>query len=496
MRSSIRKMKKKKERVLADARRTESPQQDPFLRSGMGRRWFFHSVCVLLLIAAIFFGAFAGVLVWYSESSMESSLLARSRATARFFEKYIQPDSDDFASAALAYAEGFEKKDSLELQFLDLSGGVLVSSTGPVTLSHPGTEDITCALAGEEGTYRGRDPRTGKGILAVCVPVTDGTGEVMGLLRYVSGTRLLLRQLLLSLGAAVVGIVLILLASLYSSRFFLRSVVIPVREISATASRIASGSYGVLIQKSYHDEIGELADTINELSIRISQSEKTQAEFISSVSHELRTPLTAIAGWSETLLTGEDRDEESRRGLRIIANEANRMTKLVTELLEFSRMQDGRFTLQVLPDTDIRAVFEDTVFVYGNSLRREGIELEYEENDDEIPPVSCDPERMKQVFLNLLDNAAKHGGEGKRIVTSVCAGEGNVEIRIRDFGPGIPEEELPLVKKKFYKGSSRARGSGIGLAVCDEIVTMHNGTLTLENAEPGTLVTIRLPIEA
>ena len=106
----------------------------------------------------------------------------------------------------------------------------------------------------------------------------------------------------------------------------------------------------------------------------------------------------------------------------------------------------------------------------------------------------ADSERMKQVFCNVLDNAAKHGGAGKRIDVSAACEDGKFVIRVRDYGPGIPEEELPHVKLKFYKGSSKARGSGIGLAVCEEIVTMHGGTLTLENAEGGgTLVTICIP---
>ena len=167
---------------------------------------------------------------------------------------------------------------------------------------------------------------------------------------------------------------------------------------------------------------------------------------------------------------------------------------MVEELLEFTRIQDGRFTLSVEP-CDLRAEFEDTVFMYGSRLRQEGIVLDYLENDEDIPELRCDPARMRQVFLNLLDNAAKHGGEGGRIDASIHCEDGAVVVRIRDYGPGIPEEELPHVKMKFYKGSSKARGSGIGLAVCDEIVTMHGGTLDLENAPGGgTLVTIRLPV--
>jgi len=163
------------------------------------------------------------------------------------------------------------------------------------------------------------------------------------------------------------------------------------------------------------------------------------------------------------------------------------------DLLDFTRMQDGRMTLNVEP-TDIRAEFEDTVFMYGSRLTQEGITLEYLDSEEDIPEIPCDPQRLRQVFLNILDNAAKHGGEGKRIEAAMSYEDSFVVIRIRDYGPGIPEDEIPLVKKKFYKGSSKARGTGIGLAVCDEIVQMHGGELILDNAEGGgTVVTVKLP---
>jgi len=111
--------------------------------------------------------------------------------------------------------------------------------------------------------------------------------------------------------------------------------------------------------------------------------------------------------------------------------------------------------------------------------------LEYEPGEDLLPEIPGDAERLKQVFCNVLDNAAKHGGAGGRIVVSVTAEAGEQVIRVRDFGPGIPEAELPFVKQKFYKGSSKARGSGIGLAVCDEIIHLHGGTFTIRNADGG-----------
>ena len=179
----------------------------------------------------------------------------------------------------------------------------------------------------------------------------------------------------------------------------------------------------------------------------------------------------------------------------IIVSEARRLTNMVEELLEFSRIEDGRFTLSVEP-LDLKAELEDAVYTYREFFRKEGIALEYTECPEEMIPISGDPGRLRQVFCNLLDNAAKHGGSGKRIDVSIAQEGREGVIRIRDYGPGIPPEELPHVKYKFYKGSSKARGSGIGLAVCEEIITRHEGTLDIGNAEGGgCLVTIRLPIE-
>ena len=270
----------------------------------------------------------------------------------------------------------------------------------------------------------------------------------------------------------------------------------PVAGITEIAKRIAAGSYGIQMEKKHDDEIGDLTDAINDMSLKIAQSEKTQSEFISSVSHELRTPLTAINGWAETLLNGEMRNaEDTKKGMGIIVSEARRLTNMVEELLEFSRIEDGRFTLSVEP-MDLKAELEDAVYTYREFFRKEGTELNYDDGGEEFPPVTGDPERMRQVFCNLLDNAFKHGGTGKRIDVAVRREGSMAVIAIRDYGPGIPEDELPHVKYKFYKGSSKARGSGIGLAVCDEIITRHNGTLDIGNAEGGgCVVTLRMPID-
>lgn len=268
----------------------------------------------------------------------------------------------------------------------------------------------------------------------------------------------------------------------------------PIQDLSESAKHIADGSYGAQVPSVGDNEIGRLTDDINIMSEKIARSDKATAEFISQISHELRTPLTAILGWSETLQYDPAIKDESLRGVKIISKEAERLTGMVADLLEFTRIQDGRFNLR-MELVDIAAELEDSLFTYGKLMSEAGIEVNYEPPEYDIPLISGDPERLKQVFLNLLDNAAKHGGDGGKVDITLALEKELVIIRIRDYGRGIPAGELPFVKNRFYKGSSKNRGSGIGLAVCDEIVSRHGGRLDISNAEGGGCVAeISLPL--
>ena len=302
------------------------------------------------------------------------------------------------------------------------------------------------------------------------------------------------RDLLLTLLVTfVLGLCIVALTFLTNAKF-LHAILHPIDSATQAAHRIREGSYGITLAKRHNDELGELIDAINDMSMQIKQAESLKTEFISSVSHELRTPLTAITGWGETLLYDETLSQDSRRGLEIILGEARRLSKLVEELLEFTRMEDGRFTLNV-QQMNVASELEETMFTYREHLRRDGVELTYESFAGEIPAFSGDPERLRQVFYNILDNAAKHGREGGKIQVKLDFIEGLIVVNIRDFGPGIPEDELEHVKMKFYKGSSKERGSGIGLAVCEEIIRYHKGTLDIQNApEGGVIVQVCLPV--
>ena len=464
---------------------------------GMRQRWLLYTSLVAGLI-----GTLCVLLVtsFFSASiyaSREAEILEYVDTANAYFSDRVNKSESDFYEACVIYTQTCDTGKKLDLQFVNVNGEVVASSSGEQDQKMPSTTEIAEAISSRGVcTFAGKEPVNRQGIMAVSSPLIATSGEVIGVLRFVTPTSSMDRQIVRIAVSALAIVIVMIALMLLTVNFYVQSVLKPVMQISEKARMIAGGSYGIQIPTKFDDELGELAETINEMSMKINQNEKTQTEFISSLSHELRTPLTAITGWSETLLQSDDLDESTHRGMKIIHREAGRLTEMVLSLLDFTRIQDGRMTLN-MEMADLRSEFEDTVFMYGSRLEADGIHLEYLENEDDIPEVFCDPQRMRQVFLNILDNASKHGGEGSRIEAEICNLEDSIAVRIRDYGPGIPEDEIPLVKKKFYKGSSKARGSGIGLAVCDEIVEMHGGQLILENAPGGgTLVTVQLPVSS
>ncbi len=226
----------------------------------------------------------------------------------------------------------------------------------------------------------------------------------------------------------------------------------------------------------------------------LANADKVKNDFISSVSHELRTPLTAIKGWGETLRDADAGDKELiQKGMQVIIGETERLSSMVEDLLDFSRMQTGRLSL-IMSRMDLVAELSEAVLMFTERAKREGLSLLYDEPEIFLTVIG-DKNRLRQVFVNILDNALKYSDSGDTVeVTAKAQGDFAV-ITIADTGIGISKEDLPNVKAKFFKANSTRRGSGIGLAVADEIINLHGGKLTLDSVEgKGTTVTIQIPL--
>ncbi|MBR5976973.1 MAG: HAMP domain-containing histidine kinase, partial [Clostridia bacterium] len=349
-------------------------------------------------------------------------------------------------------------------------------------------------------TYTGTNPY-GESIASQTFLLPTSNGEETGAVRYIISLQKLEAQqgkLLILIFFIFLILVLIIVIS---GILFIDSIIKPVNEINKIATRVAEGDLTARAPpQHYEDEISELANNINYMVEEISSSDKMKNDFISTVSHEMKTPLTAIKGWGETLLDVGDADPElTRRGIEVIINESGRLTNVVNDLLDLSRIVNGRLTLRT-DRIDALAELDETIFVFKERSMREGIELVYNAPHNPAPMVG-DADRLKQVFVNILDNAFKYNEQGGKVTVSaeILPGEENtatLKIVVEDTGCGISEEDLPRVKQKFYKSNISVKGSGIGLAVCDEIVSMHNGTLDIASVlGEGTTVTVTLPIE-
>ncbi len=469
--------------------------------TGITKRWATNTLLITALVLLVLVASSILFIVEYYRNYVTNYLSGYANETvATYFTPYVDANDDIFEQKAKEYVDSFSDKSRVEVQVVNRHGKVSVSSSGfAVKETLEDMEDVQEAVESSSGIYKWFGfNQNGEHIVSVAMVLPDNSnGEFSGAIRFITSMRGIDRQ--------IIGFILILFAvyivALFfvalSGIFFIQTIVAPVRKINETAKLISEGNYDVRIETAGkdNDEITELADSINTMISEIAVTDKMKNDFISTVSHELRTPLTAIKGWGEMLkeLDGEDR-EISRRGTEVIINEADRLSRLVEELLDFSRMQNGNMTLR-LEKIDVLAELDEAVFVFKERSKRDGIEITY--NAPDIPaPMMGDPNRIKQVFVNVLDNAFKYNKQGGFVDVEAVVDDGALSIYVSDTGCGIAEEDLPNVKKKFYKANLQVRGSGIGLAVVDEIIKLHNGVFEI-NSElgVGTTVTIVFPIE-
>ncbi len=461
---------------------------------GLKGRWLVNSLSfVVVILAVIIIFVSVGISSYYY-SSIRDNLKNRVHSTVSSIRDNFTSTYDQYLSGIRQYALSYEDKDKVELQFIDTSGRIILSTSELTADSIPSTDDADRALwENTVCSWSGDDPMTGERIMSLSEPIYSARGELIGAVRMISSLETAEKQITIVILASIAACLLFLILVIASNSYFIRSILIPVTRINEVAKEIAAGQYGMRLHKTYDDEIGQLCDSINNMSDEIAKAERIKNEFISSVSHELRTPLTAIAGWSETLTSmGAQNPEDVMMGLDIIQKESRRLTQMVEELLDFARMESGRMTLNI-EIFDLSKELYEAIYMYENLLQSSGMTLHYKKEPDSYI-VSGDKHRMKQVFLNIIDNAAKYGMSGGKIEISLYRQENTIVTCVRDWGNGIPEAELPFVKEKFYKGSSKQRGSGIGLAVTDEIVKMHNGSLDITSrVGSGTAVYIKIP---
>ncbi len=509
------------------------------------KRWLRSSLLITFLLVAGAVSIYIYTLISSSYNGVQQAMFSRISSMGGQLKittgQTAEQTAQNRGRLLRRMVEQFDEKDKFEFMLLDSEGQVIATSSGGTLGYKEIPEDFFLAMESPNSTGRSvYTSVTGERVMALTVMVPYPAEDVAALRMGTSLTmvdQMMVERVLLALGIGAA----ILLFSVWSGVFFIRSIVRPLDEVAQTANAIARGDLSArLPEGSDSDEIGRLCNTINQMAGELSKTERLQNEFISSVSHELRTPLTSIRGWVETIAHIRDpEDENYRKGLSIIGRETDRLYDMVEELLSFSRLQSG-VKLDCCP-LDLVAELTDAALFMEARIRAEGLHLVYEEpelplpiwadagrlrqvfinvmdnavkyslpggaitldeglhlvyEEPELPlPIWADAGRLRQVFINVMDNAVKYSLPGGAITLDLLQDGENVYVLIQDEGRGIAPDDLENVKLKFFKGKGAVRGSGIGLAVVDEIMTALDGSADISSElGKGTTVTLRLPI--
>ena len=269
------------------------------------------------------------------------------------------------------------------------------------------------------------------------------------------------------------------------SYIFTRQITKPIKKMRNAAKSIASGNFNERIPITSNDEISQLAQSFNQMTESLSELEKMRSSFISDVSHELRTPMTVIGGFVGGIVDGTIPHEQQDKYLRIVLDETKRLSRLVNDLLESSRLEQGRIVLNK-SDFDLNRLVTECVFSYEQRISEKHIDLDLSLEGNELAAFA-DKDHIKRVVINLIDNAIKFTPEGGKIMVRTELVEKKVVTSIENTGDGIPPNDLKHIWERFYKtDKSRGvdkKGVGLGLYIAKSIITQHGGEIMCESVE-------------
>lgn len=358
-----------------------------------------------------------------------------------------------------------------------------------------GAEERQQLIQGNVITKQGYEKRFDRQVISVIIPMVDNQRLEGILYLYFPLEKIteLASKEVLFLIVVVTGFFIIMGYIIFKG---IAVIMKPLRALQHAAGQMAKGEYSTRVETNSQDEIGKLATTFNEMAHSIELEDQKQKQFLENVSHELRTPISYIKGYGEAILSGAIIEQEQPEKLALIVREAARMEKLTNELLQLTRTEEQHAALQCYPLPLAETIREVVLMMEQRALNAQiNIHLQL---DDEVI-IAADELRMKQIFINLLENALRYS-EVNTIIHLRCQQQKErAIITIEDHGIGIPAEDLAYVTERFYRvNKARSRvdgGSGLGLSIVEQLVVAHDGTLDIQSeVNKGTIITLTFPI--
>lgn len=455
------------------------------------RRMLVNFMLIIFISVVTFEALLISFTRYYFYNNVEGILTNQIKLSADFYKRYFSktPLQDNI----IDNVDIFWKQTTAQVEIIDLNGKILMDSTGVIPDKKITGFDFEAALKGGKGKWIGKSNYSSPRVMSISYPLMSND-NIVGVLRFTTSLEEIDKTInMINFIFLFIGLTVLIIGGIVSI-FLSYSIIQPVKELKKAAEQMANGNLKIRVKEMRNDELGRLGKTFNYMADEIQKRETIKNDFISSVSHELRTPLTAIKGWAITLNSdaGADKDVITD-GLKVIENESERLTGMVEELLDFSKFISGRISLH----KEIVQI-EDTIEYIEKYMKpraeRENINFEVKFKEG-LPLVEADLSRIKQVLINLLDNSFKFTDRGGNVFLEVLERGKYVIFLVKDNGCGISKEDLPRVKDKFYKGKNSKAQNGLGLSICDEIISMHNGHLIIDSElGVGTTVLVEIPV--
>jgi signal transduction histidine kinase len=412
-------------------------------------------------------------------------------ALANFYAAYTAstaPDEASLARLAPQIAGFFAPQADYDVRLFSARSGALLATTqelsplpssaalGKLALQRP-LFFVTPSYDQPGRVYAVREVLAGDGTVLAVVEVSRDVSEVEAFLST-------LRLVLLAAGG------LTLIAALVVSLLLAREMTRPLREMETATRAIAGGDFDRRLRVGSEDEMGQLATSINHMAADLARLEAARREFIARISHDLRTPLTAIKGLVVNLQ--DSASDEAQSSLATMDEQADRLIRLVNDLLTLSRLQRGALRLH-RDEIDVGVVAHSAVSLVSEKAKRMGVELSLDMAND-LPRLMGDADRLQQVIVNLLDNALRATEAGGQVQVQVTRDDGTVTLTVLDEGRGLSREEEARAFETYFRGSGG--GAGLGLTISREIVNDHGGRIWLRNRpEGGAEAGFSLPVE-
>ena len=357
-----------------------------------------------------------------------------------------------------------------------------------------GPEERQQLLAGEAVTKIGYEERFERQIISVILPLTDENRleGILYLYHPLAKISELANEEVVLLIGAMVSFALIVGYFVFK---VLRRIMRPLDELQQAVQQMSTGDYSARVSVTSNDEIGQLSNAFNQMAHAIQREDEEKKVFLATVSHELRTPISYVKGYSESIQNGFIEGEQKEEAIRLIAREANRMERLTNELMQLVHVETE--AMDELYPIVLAETLRDAIQLIHAKAKEKHIEVLLEADEELI--VEADEQKLKQIFINLLENAVRYSNNDTTIRLAAKASGKMAVITVADKGIGIPQEDLPKITERFYrvnKARSRADGgSGLGLSIVNKLVKQHHGMLSIESVlGKGTTVTIQLPL--